>query len=97
MSAILERQGPNRRIDSVIIWLVTATLAAFGGGAFLGFILAKPSSGERIACDRALEAVITSRDAIEIERGAVLISALGCDVRRSIGQDGHFRPRAEAQ
>jgi hypothetical protein len=48
--------------------------------------------GQRIACDNAIEAVMTSRDAIEIERGGVTLKALGCDVGRRIGPDGRFNP-----
>lgn len=100
MSAVLERQGPNRRIDWGMIWPAVAMVAALvtgAGGVFLTFILGGTASpGERIACDRAVEAVMTSRDAIEIERGGVLIRALPCDVGRRLGPNGMFRPRVEA-
>ena len=37
---------------------------------------------------------MTLRDAIEIERGGVLIRTLNCSVGHRIGSDGRFKPLA---
>jgi hypothetical protein len=53
----------------------------------------------RSVCDKAIDAVMTSRDVVAVERGGVLIRELGCDVARRIrpspegeaGRDGGRR------
>ena len=59
-------------------------------------MLAPPNlSTQLVACDRAIEAMMTSRDAIEIERGGVLIRALNCSGGHRFGPDGRFKSLAD--
>lgn len=101
MSAVLHWPDPNRRAKRIAATFLVGMLAVLVGAfAFVGAWLLMASAQPHwmttsITCDRAIEAVMTSRDVIEIERGGVLINALGCDVRRRIGPDGQLKPRAQ--
>ena len=41
----------------------------------------------RKACDRAVEAVLTSRDPVELQRSGILIRALDCNVSRRLPKE----------
>lgn len=100
MSDVLEWQR-SRDPSRVLKAIATLVVGGIWVAMLVSFVFDDRPTGQmlaqRMVCDKAMEAVMTSRDLVEIERGGVLLIAIGCDVRRRIGPDGRFKPLSEPQ
>jgi hypothetical protein len=64
------------------IWLPMA----FGVGVASVVVFAlSPSAKDRQVCDALVQTLLTTRDAIELQRTGILVREINCDVRRRAG------------
>ncbi len=76
-------------------WLALLSMVVMFGMVVLIFALPVPTSteGEIKVCDRAVSALLTSTDAVELQRAEFLVRRLNCDIGWRLDATGAFKPR----
>ena len=66
-------------------------LAVVGGAAASVLVLAIPfpsEYAERQLCDRAVDALLHSKDLVEVQRAGIIIREVNCGIRRRLTENG---------
>ena len=78
--------APPRPWNLSTYWPLLPLLAMLGVWAVCWTWIVLSPSQQRLstACDRVVERLLTTHDAVELERSRILVKTIGCDVSRRL-------------
>ena len=73
------------------------TTIAFSSAVFLGSMvfIAAGTKGEIRLCDKAVSALLSTTDPVELRRASIIIRYVRCGIGLRLDDAGAFKPRAE--